>query len=62
MKQKTLIVFGTRKGTTTETCQVIAQVLKDEFMHDVEVVNIKSFFEHKKNVRKTLITWLLVLP
>ena len=50
MKQKTLIVFGTRKGTTTETCQLIAQVLKDDFLHDVEVVNIKSYSNIKKRL------------
>ena len=52
MKKKTLIVFGTRKGTTTETCQLIAQVLKDDFLHDVEVVNIKSYSNIKKRLNE----------
>jgi len=33
--QKTLIVFGTRRGTTTETVQTIARVLNTQFNHEV---------------------------
>lgn len=39
---KTLIAFGTRFGATAKSSEVIAQVLKDKFNHEVEVVKLSS--------------------
>ncbi|MHA1551348.1 MAG: flavodoxin domain-containing protein [Candidatus Heimdallarchaeaceae archaeon] len=43
---KTLIAFGTRYGATAKSSEVIAQVLKDEFNHEVEVVKLSSKTEN----------------
>ena len=50
MKTKTLILFGTRKGTTEKTCAVISDVLITNFSHKVEVVNVKEFKRVKKRM------------
>jgi len=47
---KTLILYGTRRGATTETCQVISEVLSDQFSHEVEVINVKEFKKVKKRM------------
>lgn len=39
---KTLIVYGTRKGMTTETVLVIAEILKDRFSHIVDIAETKK--------------------
>jgi len=38
---KVLIAYGTRKGATAETAQVIAETLRDEYSFDVDVVDLK---------------------
>ena len=43
---KTLIAFGTRYGATAKSSEVIAQVLKDKFYHEVEVVKLSSETEN----------------
>ena len=52
MNQKTLILFGTRKGTTTKTCEVIAEVLTDHCDHEVEMINVKDFKKVKKRLNE----------
>ena len=54
---KILIVYGTRKGTTTKTSEVISNVLSDEFSHEVEVYPIK----HKRRFIKRLTDFDLVI-
>jgi menaquinone-dependent protoporphyrinogen IX oxidase len=51
MKQ-TLIVFGTRKGTTENTARVIAETLLLKHKHRVEIVNIKSIKKYKKKLHE----------
>lgn len=39
---KTLIVYGTRYGATAEVASEIANILRDEFKFNVDVVNLKD--------------------
>ena len=39
---KTLIAFATKGGVTAESAHVIAEVLKNQFGHKVDVVNLKE--------------------
>ena len=39
---RTLIIFGTRKGTTRVTAEVLAETLILRHNHDVEIVNIRE--------------------
>ncbi|MCE7739306.1 MAG: hypothetical protein KAU62_18075 [Candidatus Heimdallarchaeota archaeon] len=43
---KTLIAFGTRFGATAKSSEVIAEVLKEKFSHEVEVVKLSSETEN----------------
>jgi len=45
---KTLILYGTRRGATTKTCEVISDVLTERFSHEVEVINVKNYKQVKK--------------
>lgn len=47
---KTLIVYGTRKGTTTETVLVISEVLKNNFSHEVDICNSKQIREYRRKL------------
>ena len=49
IKMRTLIVFGTRKGTTEKTAQVIAETIILKLGHQVEIHNIrkKRRFRHR---------------
>lgn len=49
MKQ-TLIIFGTRKGTTETTAKVLAETLMLKHKHHVEIVNVKSIKKYKKKL------------
>lgn len=46
--RRTLIIFGTRRGTTEYTAQVIAETLILKFRHRVELVNIKRIRRYRK--------------
>lgn len=39
---KTLIAFATKSGVTGESANIIADVLKNNFGHEVDVVNLKE--------------------
>jgi menaquinone-dependent protoporphyrinogen IX oxidase len=39
---KTLIAFATKSGVTGESADIIADVLKNKFGHEVDVVNLKE--------------------
>ncbi len=39
---KTLIAYGTRFGATAKSSEVIAEVLKEKFNHEVDVINLKE--------------------
>ncbi len=47
---KTLIVYGTRKGTTTETVLLIAEVLKEKFLHEVDISGTKEMRYYRKRI------------
>jgi menaquinone-dependent protoporphyrinogen IX oxidase len=47
---KTLIVYGTRKGTTTDTVQVIAEVLRYDFNHEVDICESVQLRSYKKRL------------
>lgn len=49
---KTLIVYGTRKGTTTETVQLIAEVLKNEFNHEIHICESNQIRLYKKRINE----------
>ncbi len=49
---KTLILFGTRKGMTTETVSVIAGILKDRFSHIVDISDTKQIRHFKKIIHE----------
>ena len=49
---KTLIVYGTRKGTTTETVQLIAGVLKTEYNHEVDICESSQLKYYKKRLNE----------
>ena len=51
-KSKILILYGTRKGTTTKTSEAIADVLTDECNQVVELVNVKNFRKVKKQLNE----------
>lgn len=48
--QKTLIVFGTRRGTTADTAQVIGETLTLKCHHKVEMTNVKAIRKYKKKL------------
>ncbi len=39
---KTLVIYATRIGATADTANVIGEVLKEKYAHDVKVANIKE--------------------
>ena len=43
---KTLVLYATRMGASADTANVIGEVLKDKYSHEVKVYNIKE----KKNI------------
>ena len=49
---KTLIVYGTRKGMTTETVAVIADILKDRFSHIVDIAETKQVRYYEKRIHE----------
>ena len=49
---KTLIVYGTRKGTTTETVQVIAEVLKLVHNQEVDICESHQLRIYKKRLNE----------
>ncbi len=49
---KTLIIYGTRKGTTTETVQLIAEVLKNEYNHEVDICESSQLKYYKKRLNE----------
>ena len=49
---KTLIVYGTRKGMTTETVSVIAGILKDRFSHSVDIAETRQVRYYKKRIHE----------
>ena len=49
---KTLIVYGTRKGTTSETVAVIAEFLKDKFSYNVDIAGTEQMRYYRKKVNE----------
>jgi menaquinone-dependent protoporphyrinogen IX oxidase len=49
---KTLIVYGTRKGTTTETVKVIADVLVSDYNHEVDICESSQLKSYKKRLNE----------
>ena len=47
---RTLIIFGTRKGTTENTVRVIAETLVLKHKHQVEITNINSIRKFRKRL------------
>ena len=47
---RTLIIYGTRKGTTETTAQVLAETLILKHKHSVELANIKKIRKYKKRL------------
>ncbi len=47
---RTLIIYGTRKGTTETTAQVLAETLILKHKHNVELTNIKKIRKYKKRL------------
>jgi menaquinone-dependent protoporphyrinogen IX oxidase len=50
--QKTLIVYGTRKGTTTGTVNLIAEVLRDKYSHIVDVAGTSQIKQYIKRIHE----------
>lgn len=48
LMKNTLIVFGTRKGTTERTAQVIGEMLVLRFSHEVRMVNVRNIRKFRK--------------
>ena len=48
----TLIVYGTRRGTTEKTCEVIAETLILKHKHKVELTNIRKIRKFKKRLNE----------
>lgn len=48
--QKTLIVYGTRRGTTAETVQIIARILTENFSHEVTLCSTSEIKSIKKRI------------
>ncbi|MGD2034215.1 MAG: flavodoxin domain-containing protein [Bacteroidales bacterium] len=46
--KNTLIVFGTRRGTTERTAQVIGEMLVLRFSHHVQMINVKKIRRYRK--------------
>lgn len=49
---KTLIVYGTRKGTTVQTAHVVSEILSKEFNHDVIVCDSTQLKVYKKRLHE----------
>jgi menaquinone-dependent protoporphyrinogen IX oxidase len=49
---KTLIVYGTRKGITTRTVSIITETLKDRFSHIVDISDTKQIGYYKKRLQE----------
>ncbi len=49
---KTLIVYGTRKGTTTDTVNTIAEVLKSDHSHEVDICESGKIKLYKKRINE----------
>ncbi|MBN1185276.1 MAG: hypothetical protein JXB49_23530 [Bacteroidales bacterium] len=52
MHTKTIILYGTRKGTTTKTCEVISEVLKNKYSNEVDILNVKEYSKVKKKINE----------
>lgn len=48
--QKTLIVYGTRRGTTADTAQVIGETLVLKCHHKVEMTDVRYVRKYKKSI------------
>jgi len=49
---KTLIVYGTRKGTTTDTVQALAEVLRSDYNHEVDICESVQLKVYKKRLNE----------
>ena len=49
---KTLIIYGTRKGTTKNTVILIAEILKCKFSHSVDISDTKHLKDYKKRINE----------
>jgi menaquinone-dependent protoporphyrinogen IX oxidase len=50
--KRTLIVYGTRKGTTKNTADVIAETLIIKHGHVVEITNVKNIKAYKRRLNE----------
>lgn len=48
--KKTLIVYGTRRGTTERTAQVIGETLALRYSHDVQMINVNKIWKFRKKL------------
>ena len=48
--KKTLIVYGTRRGTTEKTAQVIGETLALRYSHNVQMVNVNKIWKYRKKL------------
>lgn len=44
---QTLVAYGTRRGATAKSATVIAEILKDKYTYDVELINVKNIKKQK---------------
>jgi menaquinone-dependent protoporphyrinogen IX oxidase len=49
---KTLIVYGTRYGTTVKTVLLIAEILGDKFSHTIEISDTKQIKHFRKRIHE----------
>jgi len=49
---KTLIIYGTRKGTTTETVHLIAEILRERYSQIVDISDSKQIKYFKKRINE----------
>jgi len=49
---KTLIVYGTRRGTTTDTVQTIAEILKSDYNQQVDICESGQLRVYKKRLNE----------
>ena len=47
---KILILYGTRRGTTTQTCELISKVLHESFNYEAEALNVQKYGKVKKHL------------
>ena len=49
---RTLVAFGTRYGATAEIADEIAEILRNQFNLEVDIINLEEFFPKKEDLEK----------